>query len=184
MITGSCYRGIIPLLLAACASATAITSKIDSEQQWERNGHALFIQCEFKQAAQTFENGIGVYPSSAVLRYGAGKSYARLIDLSTFSAARNAHKAQYRLEQAGELDPKNEEYLRELFDLYVYFPEFFNDSLDRAADLVESAETRECREEMLTVLQTSRREHRGAEEWLRHRTADFVSGVSYLVPLH
>lgn len=182
MITGFWYRGVIALVFAACTSA-AIMPKVDSEQEWQRSGYALLMRGEFKRAAQTFENGIRVCPSSAVLRYWAGKSYARLIDLSTFSAARNAHKAQRRLEEAVGLDPKNEEYVRELFDLYVYLPEYFDDSLGRAADLIEFVGTRESRDEMLTMLQVSRREHRGAEEWLRRRTLGVVSGLSYLVPV-
>jgi tetratricopeptide (TPR) repeat protein len=176
------YRSVIPLVFVAAASA-AVTGKVDSQQQWERKGYALFMRCEFKRAAQTFEKGITAYPHSAVLHYWAGKSYARLIDLSTFSTARNARKARHSLEEAVRLDPRNEEYLRELFELYVYFPEFFNHGLDRAADLIESVRPEESREEMLTTIEMSRREHRNPEEWLRGRTLGVVSGISYLLPL-
>ena len=122
-------------------------------------------------------------PDSAVLHYWLGKSYARLVELSTFSAARNARKARGSLEQAVRLDPCNEDYLRELFDLYVDFPEFFDRGLDRAADLIGSAGSEESREEMSMRLQMSRHNHSGLEGPVRSVTLWTVSGLGYLAPL-
>jgi len=141
------------------------------------------MRCEFRKAAQAFQKGVLESPDSALLHYWLGKSYARLVELSTFSAARNARKARENLEQAVRLDPCNEDYLRELFNLYVDFPEFFDRGLDRAADLIESAESEETREEMSMRLQVSRYNRSGLEGPVRSVTLWTVSGLGYLVRL-
>jgi hypothetical protein len=46
------------------------------------DGRSLFLACEFKEAARTFECGMADQPESALLYYWAGKSYARLAEVS------------------------------------------------------------------------------------------------------
>ena len=152
-------------------------------QQSARDGYALFMRCEFKKAARAFQKGVSESPDSAALHYWLGKSYARQVELSVFSAARNARKASGSLEQAVRLDPSNEDYLRELFDLYVAFPEFFERGLGRAEDLIRSVGSEESREEMSMKLQAARSNHSGLEGPLRSATLWTVSGPGYLVRL-
>ena len=176
------WRCCIVLFLSTAAVWGAVSRKSDPQQR-QREGYALFMRCEFKKAAQAFQKGVLESPDSADLHYWLGKSYARLVELSTFSAARNARKARGSLEQAVRLDPYNEDYLRELFDLYVDFPEFFDQGLDRAADLIRSAGSEESREEMSIRLQMSRHNHSGLEGPVRSVTLWTVSGIGYLTPL-
>jgi tetratricopeptide (TPR) repeat protein len=77
------------------------------------DGRSLFLACEFKEAARTFERELANQPESAFLYYWAGKSYARLAEVSSpFSAPKDAQKARRNLERAVQLDPENREYLR------------------------------------------------------------------------
>ncbi len=104
----------------------------------KRDGQELFYQADFKAAARAFEQALTNEPASARLHFWAGKSYARLADVSSLLfARRNARKAQAHLEAAVRLEPKNQDYLTELFDFYVDSPEWFGGGLDRAAALVE-----------------------------------------------
>ena len=57
------------------------------------DGRSLFLACEFKEAARTFERGLADQPESAFLYYWAGKSYARLAEVSVPSRPESAHKA-------------------------------------------------------------------------------------------
>ena len=171
------------VLFLSTATLWAAVNRQSYLQQRQRDGYALFMKCEFRKAAQAFQKGLLEYPDSAVLHYWLGKSYARLAELSTFSPARNARKARGSLEQAVRLDPCNEDYLRELFDLYADFPEFFDQGLDRAADLIGSAGSEETREEMFMKLQMSRHNHSGLEGPVRSVTLWTVSGLGYLAPL-
>ena len=176
------WRCCIILLLAKAVVWGAIDRGSDPQQS-ARDGYALFMRCEFKKAARAFQKGVSESPDSAALHYWLGKSYARQVELSVFSAARNARKARLSLEQAVRLDPYNEDYLRELFDLYVEFPEFFDQGLDHAADLMRSAGSEESREEMSMRLQLSRYNHSGLEGPVRSMTLWTVSGLGYLAPL-
>ena len=101
-------------------------------------GEALFRECEFKAAANSFEHALTKEPGNARLHFWLGKSYARMAEVSgPLSARRNARKAQAHLETAARLDPGNREFLRELFELYVDSPEYFDGGLSRAAAMLE-----------------------------------------------
>ena len=176
------WRCCIILFLSTAVAWGAVSRRSDPLQR-QREGYELFMKCEFKKAAQAFQKGVSESPDSAVLHYWLGKSYARLVELSTFSAARDARKARGSLEQAVRLAPGNEDYLRELFDLYVDFPEFFDQGLDRAADLIGSAGSEESREEMFMRLRLSRYNHSGLDGSVRSVTLRAVSGLGYLAPL-
>ena len=176
------WRWKIILALSITVASGGIAPKADPGQ-WQKKGYDLFERCAFKQAAGTFQQGVMRYPESAVLHYWLGKSYVRLAELSTFGAARNARKARGSLEKAVLLDPSNEDYVRELFDLYVDFPEFFDHGLDRAADLIGSVGSEESRQEMLMRLDVSRHEHVSLEGRVRAVTVWTVSGFGYAAPL-
>ena len=101
-------------------------------------GEALFRECEFKAAANSFEHALTKEPGNARLHFWLGKSYARMAELSgPLSARRNARKAQAHLETAARLDPGNREFLMELFELYADSPEYFDGGLSRATAMLE-----------------------------------------------
>jgi hypothetical protein len=82
------------------------------------DGCSLFVACAFKEAARTFERGLADKPESAFLYYWAGKSYARLAEVSSpFSAVKKRIKRR-NLERAVQLDSDNREYLQEPFRLW------------------------------------------------------------------
>jgi tetratricopeptide (TPR) repeat protein len=102
------------------------------------DGEALFRECEFRAAANSFEHALAKEPGNARLHFWLGKSYARMAEVSgPLSARRNARKAQVHLETAAQLDPGNREFLRELFELYVDSPEYFDGGLSRATAMLE-----------------------------------------------
>ena len=102
------------------------------------DGEALFRECEFKAAANSFEQALTKEPGNARLHFWLGKSYGRMAEVSgPLSARRNARKAQAHLETAARLDPGNREFLMELFELYVDSPEYFDGGLSRAAAMLE-----------------------------------------------
>jgi len=132
------FRIAVSLLLAGMASAAWGAPIAGAMPPLERDGRSLFLACEFKQAARTFERGLADQPDSAFLHYWAGKSYARLAEASSLlSAPKNARKARRNLERAVQLDPENQEYLQELFEFYLESPEWFHGGLARAATLQE-----------------------------------------------
>ena len=101
-------------------------------------GEALFRDCEFKAAANSFEHALTKEPGDARLHFWLGKSYARMAEVSSpLSARRNARKAQAHLETAARLDPGNREFLMELFELCVDSPQYFDGGLSRATALLE-----------------------------------------------
>jgi len=111
---------------AVAGAAASGPPNTEAAAQWESDGRSLFFACEFKQAARAFEKALAEQPDSAVLHFWLGKSYARLAEVSSpLSAPKNARKARRSLEQAVKFDPRNGEYLRELFDFYVDSPEWF-----------------------------------------------------------
>src|SRR5260370_36188314 len=123
---------------AATGSAASGPPIAEPAAQWEKDGRSLFLACEFKQASRAFENAMAGQPDRAGLHYWLGKSYARLAEVSSpLSAPKNARKARRSLERTVEIDPHNDEYLRELFDSYLNSPEWLSGKLERAAALLE-----------------------------------------------
>jgi tetratricopeptide (TPR) repeat protein len=172
------------LLSAAVGAAASGPPSVETAAQWERDGRFLFFACEFKQAARAFEKASVEQPDSAVIHYWLGKSYARLAEVSNpLSAPKDARKARRNLEQAVKIDPRNDEYLRELFDFYLDSPEWFSGGLARAAALLERVNPGEpVAEPWLEQLADSRKEHSGAGWWIE-RTILWTSGViGYFVP--
>jgi tetratricopeptide (TPR) repeat protein len=137
------FRVLIPLVLTSGVLLAASGRPTrGSLAKLVMDGRSLFLACEFKEAARTFERGLADQPESAFLYYWAGKSYARLAEVSSsFSAPKNAHKARRNLERAVQLDPDNREYLQELFEFYLESPGWFRGGLNRAAALQERVAT-------------------------------------------
>jgi tetratricopeptide (TPR) repeat protein len=169
---------------AALAGAAPGARSAELSAQWAEDGRFHFFACEFKQAARAFENAAAVQPEDAGLHYWLGKSYARLAEVSgPLSASKNARKARRNLEQAVQLDPRNQQYLAELFDFYVDSPEWLGGGLERAAALLErmGPDTFGAQERMAQLAE-SRKEHRGAGWLVRLAVLRTSSVVGYLVP--
>jgi tetratricopeptide (TPR) repeat protein len=175
---------VILLMSAAIASAAAGPPVAEAAAQRETNGRSLYLACEFKQAARAFERAVAEQPDRAVLHYSLGKSYARLAEVSSpFSASKNARKARRSLERAVEIDPQNDEYLRELIDFYLNSPEWFSGGLERAAALLARSNTQEYgAEPRLQQLAYSRKEHRGAGWWIERAILRTSGAIGYFVP--
>jgi tetratricopeptide (TPR) repeat protein len=175
---------VVLLLSAAAGSAASESPGAETAAQWERDGRSLFLACEFKQAARAFEKALAEQPNSALLHYWLGKSYARLAEVSSLlSAPKNARKARRSLEQAVQIDPRNDEYLRELFDFYVDSPEWFSGGLERAAALLERISPEESGvEPRLKQLADSRKDHSGAGWWIERAVLWTSGAIGHLVP--
>ena len=162
----------------------AAEPKAGAAAQFERDGRSLFLACEFKQATQAFERALLQQPDSPVLHYWLGKSYARLAEVSSpLSAPKNARRARANLEEAVKLDPRNQEYLLELFDFYVDSPEWFHGGLERAAVLLERICTGEfCPQTWREQLADSRKDHSGGGWWTRRAILWTSGAVGHGVP--
>jgi len=170
MLRGAC----ILLVISYAAPAASL----------QKDGEALFRECEFKAAARAIEHALATGPETAQLHFWLGKSYERMAEVaSPFFARRNARKAQSHLEAAAQRDPGNREFLKELFDFYVDSPEWFDGGLARARALIgrlgpydESPET------LRMMVSLSRKEYSG-REWAMEKGILRISGAAgYLVP--
>ena len=178
------YWGLLLFLSAYSGSAALGAPSAEAATQWESDGRSLFLACEFKRAARAFERALSAQPDSAALYYWLGKSYARLADVSSpLSAPKNARRARHNLEEAVKRDPKNHEYLVELFDFYVDSPEWFHGGLQQAATLLELIRSTESDPEpWLKEITDSRREHSGPG-WCMRRAVLWTSGaIGHIIP--
>ncbi len=178
------YARVILLMSAATASTAAAPPAVEAAAQRETDGRSLFLACEFKQAARAFEKAVAEQSDRAVLHYWLGKSYARLAEVSSpLSASKNARKARRSLERAVQIDPQNDEYLRELIDFYLNSPEWFSGGLERAGALLAQSNTQESgAEQRLQQLAYSRKEHSGAGWWIERAILRTSGAIGYFVP--
>jgi tetratricopeptide (TPR) repeat protein len=169
---------------AAVGSVASGAPSVETAARWEQDGRSLFFACEFKQATRAFRKALAGQPDSAALHYWLGKSYARLAEVSSpLSAPKNARKARLSLEQAVRIDPRNSEYLLELFDFYVDSPEWFGGGLERAAALLERISPGESTaESRLQQLAASRKEHSSAEWGIRRAVLRTSGFIGHFVP--
>jgi tetratricopeptide (TPR) repeat protein len=83
-------------------------------------GRRDYAAGEFKKAASHFHQALKVNPSDADSSFWLGKSYEMLADIGgPLMGARASAKAHLYLGKALQLDPDNEEYRRELFQLLI-----------------------------------------------------------------
>ncbi len=178
------YWIVILLASAGAGSAATVSASADTVAQWERDGRSFFFLCEFKQATRAFEKALAPQPERAALHYWLGKSYARLAEVSSpLSAAKNARRARRSLEQAVKLAPRDDEYLQELFDLYVDSPQWFSGGLERAAALLERLRSGGYGAELQSErLAESRKEHSGAGWWAERAVLWMSGAVGHVVP--
>lgn len=83
-------------------------------------GRSNYEAAEFKKAAAHFERALKAEPNDAAASFWLGKSYQMLSDIDgPLFGARAFSKARRYLAKAVELQPGNQEYRRELFNLLL-----------------------------------------------------------------
>lgn len=134
--------------------------------------------------ASSFEHALAKEPGNARLHFWLGKSYARMAEVSSpFSAGRNARKAQAHLETAVRLDPRNREFLMELFELFVDSPQYFEGGLSRAAAMLERLGPDDGGPATPSrMVADARRQYRGPAWALEKSVLRVSSTAGYLVP--
>ena len=171
------------LLCGSNARAASITS--GDAAGWTAAGHRHFEHCDFSAAARAFTKALRVQPEVASLHHWLGKSYARMAEVaSPLHASRDARRARVSLERAVELEPRNQEYLRELFDFYLDSPEWFSGGLERANLLVEKIEPDDsgAQAQLRDLLAGARDEYRGVTWRLRQSTLVPSAEIGRVIP--
>ncbi|MGA3017710.1 MAG: hypothetical protein ABSF62_11370 [Bryobacteraceae bacterium] len=178
------HWSVILLMIAGASSAASGPRSAEIAAQWARDGRFHFFACEFKQATRAFGNALVEQPDSAVLHFWLGKSYARLAAVSgPLSAPKNARKARRSLEQAVKMEPRNDEYLQELFDFYVDSPEWFSGGLERAAALLERISPGAIGAGLRgKQLADARKEYSGVGWWMRWAILRTSGAIGHFVP--
>jgi tetratricopeptide (TPR) repeat protein len=152
---------------------------------WTRKGHERFESCEFKAAAQNFSKALQYQPEDANLYYWLGRSYERMAEVaSALHAPRDARRARFSLERAVDLEPRNREYLRELFDFYLDSPEWFKGGLGNAGVLIQriAPDDPAAQELLRELLAEAKDEYRGAAWRVRQATLVPSAGIGRVIP--
>jgi hypothetical protein len=152
---------------------------------WTQVGETRFEHCEFKDAARAFSKALQYSPDDPGLHHWLGKSYARMAEVaSPLHASRDARRARVSLERAVDLAPRNQQYLRELFDFYLDSPEWFGGALGKAEDLVKRIEPDDpgAQAQLRALLSGVRQEYRGPDWRLRQATLMPSNHLGRLVP--
>jgi len=165
--------------------AASASIGVDSTTDWAGTGRSRFFECKFKDAARAFTKALQLQRDDARLYLWLGKSYARMAEVAgPLHAAGNARQARWNLERAVELEPRNREYLRELFDFYLDSPEWFGGGLRRAALLVEriAPDDPGAQAFLRGLLDRAREEYRGPDWRLRQATLAPSAQIGRMVP--
>ena len=131
------------LLLCGGIASGASVGKIAAgdADSWARKGREQFETCQFKEAARNFTRAVQFRPNDADLNHWLGESYAHLAEVSSsLTATGHARRAEFSLERAVQLAPRNRDYIRDLFHFYLDSPEWFSGGLTKAEPLVERIE--------------------------------------------
>jgi len=179
------WRACVLMMVSAGWAAAAPIVAGDTGSRWESTGRTLFLACEFKDAARAFVRALADDPENAELHYWLGRSYAHMADsASLFTAPRQARKARRSLERAVAIEPRNQEYLRELFDFYLDSPDWSGGGLDRAEVLAEriSALDPSAGAALQMRLAASAKEHQGPGWFLQRSILRTSGAVGELVP--
>ena len=179
-------KGLLVGLLSYAMGLSAAVKVIPADKSdWAETGRARFAECEFKDAARAFTKALQFRPDDAGLHYWLGKSYARMADESTaFKGAGNARQARNHLVRAVDLEPRNHQYLRELFDFYLASPEWFRGGLQQASLLVERIAPDDPGEQafLRVLVDGARQEYRGVDWRLRQVTLMPSSEIGRVIP--
>jgi len=176
---------VLLLLLISALNAVPATIATRDNADWAVTGRAYYAKCEFKNAVRSFTKALQSQPKDALLHHWLGKSYARMAEVaSPLSASRDARRARLSLERAVELEPRNQEFLRELFGFYLDSPEWFNGGLNRAALLVDKIEPQDPGAQTLlrNLLADARQEYHGPTWRLRQASLLPTGQMGRIVP--
>jgi tetratricopeptide (TPR) repeat protein len=166
-------------------AASASTSALGDVEGLTQIGRARYEHCEFKAAARAFSRALEAQPDAPQLHHWLGKSYARMAEVSSpLHAARDADRARRSLERAVELDPRNHEYLRELFYFYLDSPEWFGGGLKKAEELVDRIDPEDPGGQVLlrTLVEGARQEYHGATWRIRQSILVPSAQVGRVIP--
>jgi len=112
------YRGLVLSLWAAFTPGVTAAAISETAAGWAQQGRALFARCEFSGAVRAFRRAADAQPHNAEVLFWLGRSYERMAETAApLIAPRTAHRAERSLELALQLDPTNQKYLSELFNL-------------------------------------------------------------------
>ena len=103
---------------------------------------------------------------------------------SPLHGSSNARKARVNLERAVQLEPRNQQYLRELFDFYLDSAEWFKGGLERASLLVEKIEPDDPSAQafLRTLVAAASQEHSGIYGRLRQATLVLPGQIGRIIP--
>jgi Flp pilus assembly protein TadD len=149
-------------------------------------GQCHFMQGDYKQAGDAFEQALALAPRSSELHRLLGNVYGRRAETgSVFTAPGNAKKAHQYFEQAVELDPNNREAVANLFEYYLEAPGFMGGGLDKAETLVVRLTRLDTPggHHALAQLEGKRKHYDAAEEQLRRAVELAPHQVTRLVDL-
>jgi tetratricopeptide (TPR) repeat protein len=173
------------LLVAMNLGATIKPLPGDDKADWAETGRSRFRDCEFKDAARAFTKALQFRPQDANLHFWLGKSYERMAEVAgPLHAAGNARQARRNLTRAVDLEPRNSEYLRELFDFYLDSPQWFRGGLDQAALLVERIAPDDPGQQafLRVLLKGAQEEYHGADWRTRQATLVPTSKLGRIIP--
>jgi tetratricopeptide (TPR) repeat protein len=180
---------ILLILLAGSSwgtrAAAAEKIAVSDPDALASRGRSSYERCDFKGAARAFSKALRYEPANARLYHWLGMSYARMAEISSpWHASRDARKARNGLERAVELDPQNQEYLRELFNFYLEAPEWFSGNFKRAAVLLDRIDSDDPggRTFLQAKLSLARHEYRGPDWRIREAVLLPSGQIGRLVP--
>ena len=103
-------------------------------------GKAKYLDGNFKSAAAHFELALRNNSNDAECHYWLGRSYVTLADIATPFGSKYSQRARFHLSRALELEPRRNEFRRELFEFLVNSPDFAGSKERQAKSLIAAAE--------------------------------------------
>ena len=169
--------GFAALNLLQGASISSVTI---APPDWTTNGRSSFLSADYKRAAQSFEKAVAQSPDDAALHNWLGKSYARMAETANpLRARRDAQRAEQSLLRAVTLEPRNQRYIRDLFEFYVDSPEWIDGGLRKAHELEERLD---AGWDNTGSLAAARREYSGPEWRVRYAIIRTTAAAGRILP--
>ena len=101
---------------------------------YELIGRNYYMQRDYKKASEALEKAVAADPSNSDHELWLARAYGRRAETASFLAAPGqASKARQHFEKSVELNPRNIEALKDLFEYYVEAPGFLGGSFQKAA---------------------------------------------------
>jgi len=101
---------------------------------YELMGRNYYMQAEYTKASEALEKAVAADPSNSEHELWLARAYGRWAERSgPFTAPSRALKARQHFEKSVEINPRNIEALKDLFEYYVEAPGFLGGSFQKAA---------------------------------------------------